>query len=534
MYLILAALALVTYFLWILLDGRNQPPGPWGLPLVGYLPFIDPAKPYETMTKLAQRYGPIFRLSMGQVNAVVLSDPGLIRDALKREEFTGRAPLFITHGIMGGHGIICAEGNLWRDQRRLSIEWLRKMGITKYGPARVTLERRILDGVNELVQDIKRESEKVFAVDLAPLMHHILGNLMNDLVFGQKYDRDDETWQYLQHLQEEGVKHIGVSMAVNFLPFLRHLPSSKRIIEFLLNGKAKTHKIYDSIIEKRRRALLAAQSQPLIGVNEPLGSEAIEADQPPDCILSNFVQETRRREANGRPELAFCSDTQLRHLLADLFGAGVDTTYGTLRWLLLFVARDLEVQRKLRQELRQAAQTTSRTTEGHRQDTLAPPGLDELDMLPYLKACVAETQRLRTVVPLGIPHGTFSESKLAGYRIPANTMIMPLLWAVHMDPKLWEADRFGDPSLFNPERFLDASSGQFVVPAHFMPFQTGKRMCLGDELARNILYLYAIGIFWNFELELFNGDSIDWDGFCGITLTPPTFEVMVKVLPTAE
>ena len=72
-------------------------------------------------------------------------------------------------------------------------------------------------------QDLKRESEKVFAFDPAPLLHHILGNLMNDIVFGLQYERDDATWRYLQHLQEEGVKHIGVSMAVNFLPFLRYV-----------------------------------------------------------------------------------------------------------------------------------------------------------------------------------------------------------------------------------------------------------------------------------------------------------------------
>ncbi|XP_058811583.1 cytochrome P450 306a1 [Topomyia yanbarensis] len=494
MYLLLVLLALLTYIASAILGRRGKPPGPLGFPILGYLPFIDPKKPYLTLSRLAEQYGSIYSLRMGQVNAVVITDPDLLRDTLKRDEFTGRAPLYITHGIMGGHGIICAEGNLWRDQRRLSTEWLRKMGMTKFGSPRASLEARIVAGVNELLQDLKNESGKVFAFDPAPFIHHILGNLMNDLVFGLTYERNDEIWRYLQNLQEEGVKHIGISMAVNFLPFLRHLPSSKRIIEFLLNGKAKTHKIYDSIIEERRRILLRSTR---VEVNE-LGN---------DCILSNFVQETRRREVSNRPELAFCTDVQLRHLLADLFGAGVDTTFTTFRWLILFLSLNKEVQQKLRREL---------SSQLH-----SEPTLNDIEVLPYLRACIAEAQRLRTVVPLGIPHGTVSDTTIAGYKIPKQTMVIPMLWTIHMNAKLWS-----DPERFNPEHFLD-DSGQFNAPNYFMPFQTGKRMCLGDELARMILHLYTARLFWHFELDILE-EPPDMAGVCGITLTPPHYEIIFK------
>ena len=48
-----------------------------------------------------------------------------------------------------------------------------------------------------------------------------VGNMMNQLIFGMRYSREDELWQRLQQLRDEGIKMIGVCGIVNFLPFVR-------------------------------------------------------------------------------------------------------------------------------------------------------------------------------------------------------------------------------------------------------------------------------------------------------------------------
>lgn len=96
---------LIIYVSYIYLRGQTLPPGPWGFPFVGFLPFLSPIEPHVTLSNLAKKYGPIYGINLGSIYAVILSDPTLIRDALKRDDFTGRAPLYITHGIMGGFGM---------------------------------------------------------------------------------------------------------------------------------------------------------------------------------------------------------------------------------------------------------------------------------------------------------------------------------------------------------------------------------------------------------------------------------------------
>lgn len=221
---------------------------------------------------------------------------------------------------------------------------------------------------------------------------------MNTLIFGLRYERSDGTWLYLQHLQAEGVRHIGVSGAVNFLPWLRHTPRQRRVMGFLLEGKRRTHRLYDAIVERVAMAGRADKTTTTTAVSGD--DEMPTTTTTTKNVIELFLREREARKGDAE-RLAHCSDQQLRHLLADLFGAGVDTTMTTLRWLLLYVARDDAVQQRIHDELSSCSDD-------------ATVEYAQRQRFPYLRATIAEAQRIRSVVPLGIPHGVNAPMKLGG------------------------------------------------------------------------------------------------------------------------
>ncbi|KAK3911093.1 Cytochrome P450 306a1 [Frankliniella fusca] len=315
-----------------------------------------------------------------------------------------------------------------------------------------------------------------------------VGNVVNSVVFGRTWAPDDPTWLWLQRIQDEGTKLIGVAGAINFLPFLRLLPQNGRAIRWLKEGQRSQHGLYAELVAEARAALQEAT---------PPGEDAdVDVDDVQDNLLAAWLRESARR-----PDSPFYTDRQLHYLLADLFGAALDTTVTTLRWLLLFVAANPGVQARLHREL--DAVLAGRE-----------PTLDDQAALPYVQATVMETQRIRSVTPLGIPHGVTEDTTLGGYKIPKGTMLVPLQWAIHMDPERWD-----QPDEFRPERFL-AEDEALLRPDGFIPFQTGKRMCVGDEWARMMLFLFTAGLLQRLRLSLPDGVDADVEGVCGITLTP--------------
>lgn len=81
---------------------RALPPGPWGLPVVGSLPFLK-GDLHLHFRDLTQKYGSLLSTRLGSQLIVVLSDYKMIRDAFRKEEFTGRPSTEFTN-ILEGYG----------------------------------------------------------------------------------------------------------------------------------------------------------------------------------------------------------------------------------------------------------------------------------------------------------------------------------------------------------------------------------------------------------------------------------------------
>ncbi|KAK1430563.1 hypothetical protein QVD17_13389 [Tagetes erecta] len=91
----------------------SLPPGPYGLPLVGYLPFLG-SDLHEKFTNMAHKYGPIFSLRLGSKLHVVVNSMDLVKVVAHDmdQTFANRNPpltaLTITYG---GYDIVFSNNN---------------------------------------------------------------------------------------------------------------------------------------------------------------------------------------------------------------------------------------------------------------------------------------------------------------------------------------------------------------------------------------------------------------------------------------
>ncbi|XP_006879893.1 PREDICTED: cytochrome P450 2J2-like [Elephantulus edwardii] len=225
-------------------------------------------------------------------------------------------------------------------------------------------------------------------------------------------------------------------------------------------------------------------------------------DQPRDFIdayLKEMAKYTGNDTSSFHEENLVCSTL-------DLFFAGTETTSSTLRWALLYMVMNPEIQEKVQAEIDRVLGQTQQ------------PSMADRDHMPYTNAVIHEVQRMGNIIPLNAPREVAFDTTLGGYDLPKGTMIMTNLTALHRDPKEWAT-----PDTFNPEHFLE--NGQFKKRESFMPFSIGKRVCIGEQLARAELFIFFTSLVQRFTFRPPANEKLTQKVRIAIPLSPASYRI---------
>jgi cytochrome P450 len=250
-------------------------------------------------------------------------------------------------------------------------------------------------------------------IELRPRMQAITLEVILRAVFGV---RDDARMD----LFRERIPPLGETTSVlNWLPFMeRDLGGITPAARFRRALAAVDELIYAEIADRRA------------------ADDAEERDDVLSLLLS-------ARHEDGSP----MTDTELRDELMTLLTAGHETTATGLAWAFERLMRTPRVLDRLTRSL------------------------DDDD---YLDAVVKETLRVRPVV-VDVARKLTSEIEIAGWRLPAGTLVLPAIAVMHARPDLYDS-----PEEYRPERFLDGGAESYA----WIPFGGGVRRCIGASFAQ--------------------------------------------------
>ncbi|KAI1855455.1 hypothetical protein JX266_000320 [Neoarthrinium moseri] len=233
------------------------------------------------------------------------------------------------------------------------------------------------------------------------------------------------------------------------------------------------------------------------------------------CAMDLLIQRQAQMAKKENRDMTY----DIQAIKGELFGfiaAGHETTSTTICWAIKYLTEYQEVQKILRDKLREThhcAFAAGRL-----------PSADEIvsNTTAYLDAFIEENHRCGNTVPTIVRH-TINDTTILGHKIPKGTDVFMLTNGPSYQAPSFSVDetlrtkssqdgkgKFGnwsseDIDQFSPDRWL-VSEGNGEVrfdaragPAH--PYGVGQRGCFGSKFAQLELKVILTLIVWTFELK---------------------------------
>ncbi len=400
------------------------PPGARGLPLVGVIPEVSRWGMPEVLRQSWQRYGEVSRIALPGRTVILLAHP----DHVKHVLFDNRAnyykgTTYDAFRLLAGNGMITAEGEDWKRQRRLAAPAFHNESVEALAQVMTTATTDML-----AEWDAQGGAARF---DLHAEMTRLTLRIVGETLFGQNLSTDSALSSpafstALHAITERG----NASFA---LPMWLPTPANVRLRRSLHT----LDQLVYQVIERSRRG-----------------------GAPRHSLLAMLMNAVDDQSAQGNDRM---DDSQLRDEVITMYLAGHETTALALTWTWHLLSHHPEVTDRLEAELTEVL--------GGRVPTAA-----DLPRLRYTRMVIEESMRLYSPT-WTIARDVRADDRIDGYRIPAGAMVMLSQYVVHRRPDLWP-----DPERFDPERFTP----EVVKSRHkfaYFPFSTGPRVCIGNTFS---------------------------------------------------
>jgi cytochrome P450 len=439
-------------------------PKPPGLPILGNLLQIDPARIHLTLENWATQHGGFYQLKMAHQTALVVSDWQVITDVLRARPKTFRrsSALGAVFADLGMSGLLSAEGEQWQRHRRLTMRAFDPGHLRDYFPSLVKITER-------LRQHWLRAAEQGTAVDVQADLLRYSVDVTAGLAFGTEIDTINGNNQSLHRCLSDVFPAINRRLN-SPIPYWRYikLPSDRALDRNMAGLRLQV----DSFIEDARERMR----------NKP------ELFTKPGNLIEAFLA------VRDQPGSEFSDEDIYGNIFTTLL-VGPDSTANVFSWITYFLCGDGTAQAAVRAEA----------------DALfgadpVPSSFESITTMPYMEAVTHEAMRLKPSGPILFLEANH-EAQVGNVRVMPGTPIIALTRMGGM-----EAQHFAAPERFNPARWLDTAASaanpheigcpDAVSPKRVvMPFGAGARLCSGRYLALVQIKMLGAMLARNFNVE---------------------------------